>query len=59
MSNLDRIWKLYMAYKKTETPEQQRGDWGYYSEGYAEAKRQEYALAAKRKEKRTQEAAND
>jgi hypothetical protein len=53
MSNLDRIWKLYQAYEKTSKPEPQRSDWDYYREGYVEATRQQYELAARRKEKQT------
>jgi len=54
MSNLDRIWKLYMAYKKSEAPiGDKRDGWDYYREGYVEATRQQYELAARRKEKQT------
>ena len=54
MSNLDRIWKLYMAYKKSEElKEWELSSWDYYREGYAEAIRQQHELASRRKEKQT------
>jgi hypothetical protein len=60
MSNLDRIWKLYMTYKKSESPNGiDRDGWGYYREGYKEAQAQRAALDARRKEKRTQEVTHD
>ena len=54
MSNLDRIWALYKAYKKTgELKEWELSSWDYYREGYAEAIRQQHELASIRKEKQT------
>lgn len=53
MSNLDRIWKLYMAYKKTEdTKERELSSWDYYREGYKEAQSQRAALDARRATKK-------
>jgi len=52
MSNLDRIWKLYMAYKKSESPiGYKRDEWDYYREGYKEAQAQRAFLDARRASK--------
>jgi hypothetical protein len=60
MSNLDRIWKLYMAYKKSENMKEfDLSSWDYYREGYKEAVSQRAALDARRNEKRTQEVTYD
>lgn len=49
MSNLDRIWKLYMAYKKSgDTKEWELSSWDYYREGYKEAQAQRASLDARR-----------
>ena len=49
MSNLDRIWELYKAYKKTgDMKEWSLSSWDYYREGYKEAQAQRAALDARR-----------
>ena len=48
MSNLDRIWKLYMAFNKTESKKGFYSAWDYYREGYCEAEAQRAALDARR-----------